>query len=124
MPACSPARGCCAVATRSPTWSARCATRSTTTCVAPARARRRPFPPTSFELAARGGGGGRGDPHAALEAAELYGALAALPADQREAIALVDVAGLSYKEAARVLRVPPGTIMSRLSRGGPAWWMR
>ncbi len=90
-------------------------------------ARSRPeeaVPADELELAARGGGGGRGDPHAALEAAELYGALAALPADQREAIALVDVAGLSYKEAARVLRVPPGTIMSRLSRGGPAWWMR
>ena len=60
---------------------------------------------------------GRGDPHAALVALELYAAVAALPADHREVIALVDVAGLSYKEAARVLRVPPGTVMSRLYRG-------
>lgn len=62
-------------------------------------------------------GGGRGDPHAALVSAELYRAIGALPDDQREVIALVDVAGLSYKEAARVLRVPPGTVMSRLYRG-------
>ncbi len=40
-----------------------------------------------------------------------------LPDDQREVIAVVDIAGLSYQEAARVLRVPPGTVMSRLYRG-------
>ena len=62
-------------------------------------------------------GGARGDPHAALVAAELYGAIAALPDDQREVVAVVDVAGLSYREAARVLRIPPGTVMSRLYRG-------
>lgn len=59
---------------------------------------------------------GRGDPHAALLAGELYRSIAALPDDQREVIALVDVAGLSYKEAARAMRVPTGTVMSRLYR--------
>jgi len=59
---------------------------------------------------------GDSDPHAALLARELYGAIAALPEDYREVIALVDVAGLSYKETARALRVPTGTVMSRLHR--------
>ena len=35
---------------------------------------------------------------------------------QREILALVDVAGLSYLEAAKVLGVPAGTVMSRVSR--------
>jgi RNA polymerase sigma-70 factor (ECF subfamily) len=35
---------------------------------------------------------------------------------QREILALVDVAGLSYRETAEVLGVPPGTVMSRVSR--------
>ena len=39
-----------------------------------------------------------------------------LPALQREIIGLIDVAGLSYAEAASVLDVPTGTIMSRISR--------
>ena len=43
-------------------------------------------------------------------------AMARLPADQRVALALVSIEGLSYAEAARVLSVPIGTVMSRLSR--------
>lgn len=39
-----------------------------------------------------------------------------LPAEAREIIALVDIAGFSYAEAAGVLQVPIGTVMSRLSR--------
>jgi RNA polymerase sigma-70 factor (ECF subfamily) len=39
-----------------------------------------------------------------------------LPPDQRTALLLVTVDGLSYKEAAEVVRVPVGTIMSRLAR--------
>jgi RNA polymerase sigma-70 factor (ECF subfamily) len=35
---------------------------------------------------------------------------------QREILALVDVAGLSYRETAEVLNVPSGTVMSRVSR--------
>jgi len=37
------------------------------------------------------------------------------PHDQ-EIIGLIDLAGLSYAEAASVLEVPPGTVMSRISR--------
>jgi RNA polymerase sigma-70 factor (ECF subfamily) len=39
-----------------------------------------------------------------------------LPAEQRTVLMLVCVDGLSYKEAAEVLGIPVGTIMSRLSR--------
>lgn len=43
-------------------------------------------------------------------------ALQAIPEDQRAAFLLVVVEGLSYREAAEVLEVPVGTIMSRLAR--------
>jgi len=55
-------------------------------------------------------------PDAALEAGELYAAIAALPDDFRDIIIAVDITGLSYKEAARALRVREGTVMSRLYR--------
>ena len=42
--------------------------------------------------------------------------IAALPVDQRSALALVAIEGLSYKEAAKVLEIPVGTVMSRLNR--------
>ena len=35
---------------------------------------------------------------------------------EREIIALIDVAGLTYGEAAQVLAIPVGTVMSRISR--------
>jgi len=44
-------------------------------------------------------------------------ALAALPDDQRLAIVLVDLQGLSVAEAAAVLEVPEGTVKSRCFRG-------
>jgi RNA polymerase sigma-70 factor (ECF subfamily) len=56
------------------------------------------------------------DPEAALEARELYALIAALPVDFREALVAVDVLGLSYREAARALRVREGTITTRLYR--------
>jgi RNA polymerase sigma-70 factor (ECF subfamily) len=56
-------------------------------------------------------------PAAAVEAAEVIAAVAALPEPFRETVAAVDLAGLSYKEAARALRTREGTVMSRLSRG-------
>ena len=55
-------------------------------------------------------------PEAALEAAELYAAVAALPDDFRDVLVAVDITGLSYKEAARSLRIREGTVMSRLYR--------
>jgi len=43
--------------------------------------------------------------------------MASLPEEQRSAIMLVCVSGLSYGEAAAELAIPIGTLMSRLSRG-------
>jgi RNA polymerase sigma-70 factor (ECF subfamily) len=43
-------------------------------------------------------------------------ALDALPDRYRQAVTLVDIAGLSYAEAAEALGVPEGTVMSRLHR--------
>jgi RNA polymerase sigma-70 factor (ECF subfamily) len=56
-------------------------------------------------------------PQTALEARELYAAVAALPDDFRDVLVAVDVTGLSYDEAAHALRIPIGTVMSRLYRG-------
>jgi len=47
-------------------------------------------------------------------------AMSKLPEEQRLAVALVLVEGLSYKEAAEVLEVPIGTLTSRLARGRTA----
>lgn len=44
-------------------------------------------------------------------------AMAALPEEQRSAVALVLVEGLSYREAAAALDIPVGTLTSRLARG-------
>src|SRR5208283_2361785 len=53
---------------------------------------------------------------ARLALAEVRRAVDRLPPDQRTALLLVTVDGLSYKEAAEVVQVPVGTIMSRLAR--------
>jgi RNA polymerase sigma-70 factor (ECF subfamily) len=63
---------------------------------------------------------GGGAMQARLEAAEVGRAMARLPQDQRLAVALVLVEGLSYKEAAELLQVPQGTLTSRLVRGRAA----
>jgi RNA polymerase sigma-70 factor, ECF subfamily len=57
------------------------------------------------------------DPEAAFAARQVYEAVADLPADFRDVIVAVDVVGLSYKEAAKALKLPEGTVMSRLYRG-------
>jgi RNA polymerase sigma-70 factor (ECF subfamily) len=54
---------------------------------------------------------------AADQRSRLLAAVDTLPEDQRDVIAAVDVAGLSYAEAAETLGVPTGTVMSRLYRG-------
>lgn len=47
-------------------------------------------------------------------------AMQELPPEQRLAVALVLVEGLSYQEAARVLEIPVGTLTSRLARAREA----
>ncbi|CAG1018334.1 ECF RNA polymerase sigma factor EcfG [Burkholderiaceae bacterium] len=48
---------------------------------------------------------------------DLLAALAQLPVEQREPLLLVTLEQLSYAECAEVLRIPVGTVMSRVSRG-------
>jgi RNA polymerase sigma-70 factor (ECF subfamily) len=57
-----------------------------------------------------------GQPERALEMQEVYGAIGSLSEDFRLAIVAVDVLGLSYREAARALRVREATITTRLFR--------
>jgi RNA polymerase sigma-70 factor (ECF subfamily) len=57
-----------------------------------------------------------GDPEAAARANEVYSAIGDLPDHLRDVVAAVDVAGLTYAEAAETLRIPNGTVMSRLYR--------
>lgn len=56
------------------------------------------------------------DPQTAALTGDLYRTIAELPDDQRHAIAAVDLAGMTYREAASLLGVPIGTVMSRLYR--------
>jgi RNA polymerase sigma-70 factor (ECF subfamily) len=55
-------------------------------------------------------------PEARVEAAEVFAAISALPADFRDALVAIDVVGLSYSEAARELGVREATITTRLYR--------
>jgi RNA polymerase sigma-70 factor (ECF subfamily) len=48
--------------------------------------------------------------------ARVRAALEQLPVDFREVMVLREIEGLSYKEIAAVVRVPIGTVMSRLAR--------
>lgn len=48
--------------------------------------------------------------------AQIQAAFQDLPEDQREALHLVAIEELSYQEAADVLNIPMGTLMSRISR--------
>jgi len=56
------------------------------------------------------------DPAVESETRRVYAAIAELPEEFRDALVAVDVAGLSYPEAARALGVPEGTVTSRLFR--------
>ncbi len=52
--------------------------------------------------------------------AEVRGAFMSLPEEQRAVLHLVAVEGLSFAEAADALKIPIGTLMSRLARGRAA----
>ena len=63
---------------------------------------------------------GHEDVERGAEMHDVDKAMNALPPEQREAVALVLVEGLAYKEAAEILDVPIGTLTSRLIRGRQA----
>jgi RNA polymerase sigma-70 factor (ECF subfamily) len=48
---------------------------------------------------------------------EIVDALQQVSADRRAALLMVGIEGFSYAEAANILGVPTGTLMSRISRG-------
>ncbi len=64
--------------------------------------------------------GSDGGAEARVALGEVEAAMRRLPDEQREAVALVLVEGLAYKEAADVLDIPMGTLTSRLVRGRQA----
>jgi RNA polymerase sigma-70 factor (ECF subfamily) len=53
----------------------------------------------------------------ALQMRDLTSAIDKLPYEYREVILLIGLEQMSYEEAAQVLGIPLGTVMSRLSRG-------
>ena len=60
------------------------------------------------------------NPVAPLELNELRMAMAALPAEQREAVILIGAGGLSYEEAAEICHCAVGTVKSRVCRARDA----
>jgi RNA polymerase sigma-70 factor (ECF subfamily) len=58
-----------------------------------------------------------GGQEGALAHRDLLGGFAELPEEQRSVLLLIGVEDFSYAEAARILGVPIGSVMSRLSRG-------
>jgi RNA polymerase sigma-70 factor (ECF subfamily) len=84
------------------------------------RSRKRQVEVVAFEDA----GAERGELDPAFEALNLRQSfdhgLRALPEEQKEAIVLVVIEGLSYRDAAEILDIPMGTLTSRLVRGRQA----
>jgi RNA polymerase sigma-70 factor (ECF subfamily) len=87
------------------------------TLVSQRRAESRRPATTSLVEELAGSGRSSDDPAQAAELREVHAAIAELPEEFRDALVAVDIAGLSYGEAARALRVPEGTLTSRLFRG-------
>jgi len=56
-------------------------------------------------------------PSSRLDMRDMESALALLPPEQREVLLLVALEEMTYQEVAATLGIPPGTVMSRLSRG-------
>jgi RNA polymerase sigma-70 factor, ECF subfamily len=48
---------------------------------------------------------------------DIVGALAGVPHDFRDVVVLVDIGDFTYQDAAQILDIPIGTVMSRLHRG-------
>lgn len=55
-----------------------------------------------------------------IELRDMQRALEALPVEQRQVLLLVALEGMKYEEVARLLEIPVGTVMSRLSRAREA----
>jgi RNA polymerase sigma-70 factor (ECF subfamily) len=81
------------------------------------RRRRRGVHDALLEVAEAQLPGVAGGQDSALAHRDLLRAFAALSEEQRSVLVLIAVEDLSYEETARVLGVPVGTVMSRLSRG-------
>jgi RNA polymerase sigma-70 factor, ECF subfamily len=83
------------------------------------RSQRRPQeePVASLPLVAASGGDAAAEALAGLERQALGRALAELPEPQRISIVLVDLAGLTAREAATVMGTPRGTVLARVHRG-------
>jgi RNA polymerase sigma factor (sigma-70 family) len=80
--------------------------------------RARPLPAAPLgDLAEPVGEDGRDHAARLADAAEIRGALSALPQPQRQAIELAYYGDLSQREIAERLRVPIGTIKARTARG-------
>jgi RNA polymerase sigma-70 factor (ECF subfamily) len=76
-----------------------------------------------FHRGAQDGAGEPAEPPSqewSLATRDLVHGFDRLPAEQREVLLLVAVEGLEYREAASVLGIPVGTVMSRLSRARDA----
>jgi RNA polymerase sigma-70 factor (ECF subfamily) len=63
---------------------------------------------------------GRDETETRLMAAKARQAMQTLPPEQRAVVSLVLVEGYAYREAAEILEVPLGTVMSRLARARQA----
>jgi RNA polymerase sigma-70 factor (ECF subfamily) len=78
-------------------------------------------PRASFDVERHDVGSTAGDPEAPLRRAEdvqlVHDTLGQLPAEFRQVMVLRELEGLSYKEIARAVGIPTGTVMSRLARG-------
>ena len=72
------------------------------------------------KLSAEGDGGQPADEERVVERLsqdDIVSALSAVPHDFRDVIVLVDIGDFSYADAAQILDIPVGTVMSRLHRG-------
>jgi len=86
------------------------------TLISQQRARQRRPVTTELEDESPFGARSSDDPSEQVETRQVYAAIRELPEEFRDALIAVDVAGLSYPEAARALGVPEGTVTSRLFR--------
>jgi RNA polymerase sigma-70 factor, ECF subfamily len=80
------------------------------------RAAREPIAIDPDELTQQSAAVAPGAADDALYLAEVREAIGQLPEDQRAVLMLISVEGVAYKDAAEILDLPLGTVMSRLSR--------